>query len=72
MEVPTSAACAKVDCPKQETYAFHEDNYQYVLVSKSLDPARAATVMRYFIGAHQKEVDNDARQTSVFDKTSHR
>jgi hypothetical protein len=58
--------CAKIDCLKQQTYAFHEGNYQYVLVSKSLDPARAATVMRYFIGAHQKEVDNDARQTRVF------
>jgi hypothetical protein len=54
--------CSKVDCPKQQTYAFHEGNYQWVLVSKSLDPARAAIVMRYFINAHQRELDNDARR----------
>jgi Putative zinc-finger len=58
--------CVKVDCPKQETYAFQEGRHRYVLVSKSLDPARAATVMRYFIGAYQREVDNDARQTRIF------
>jgi Putative zinc-finger len=58
--------CVKVDCPKQQTYAFQEGSYQWVLVSKSLDPARAAIVMRYFIAAHQREVDNDARQTRNF------
>lgn len=58
--------CVKVDCPMQQTYAFHEGNYQWVLVSKSLDQARAAIVMRYFIATHQREVDNDARQTRIF------
>jgi hypothetical protein len=58
--------CLKVDCPKQETYAFKEGRLRYVLVSKSLDPARAAAVMRHFIVEHRREVDNDGRQTRNF------
>jgi anti-sigma factor RsiW len=46
--------CQKVDCPKQETYAFREKDFSCVLVSKSFGAQQAAAVMRYFISAHRK------------------
>lgn len=44
--------CGKVDCPKQETYVFGAGDFHCVLVGKSLEPSKAAAIMRYFIAAH--------------------
>ena len=46
--------CQKVDCPKQQTYAFGDKEFSCVLVSKSFGAEQAAAVMRYFISAHGK------------------
>jgi hypothetical protein len=47
--------CLKVDCPKQETYAFTEAGFRCVLVSKSLDAERAVAIIKHFMTAQRPE-----------------
>lgn len=39
----------KVDCPYQKSYAFAGNDRKYVIISKSLDEARALKVMQFFL-----------------------
>lgn len=46
----------KVDCPYQKSYAFGGSQRKYVIVSKSLDEARALEVMQFFLNAEMIEI----------------